>query len=55
MEETLVWFVGGVFGFWLINRAVLLWLSRRVVRQNVSARLQHVLNDEHHKVRGRFE
>ena len=54
MAEEVVWVLGGIAGFWLLNRAITGWLIQRAVRRDYHARLQHVLNDKEHQVKGRF-
>ena len=55
MEETVVWVLGGVAGFVLLNRLLTSWLLSRAIRRSYKSDLQRVLYGKEHQVKGRFE
>ena len=44
MAEEVVWVLGGIAGFWLLNRAITSWLIQRAVRRDYQSRLLESAN-----------
>ena len=55
MGEEVVWFVGGLAGFWLLNRLLTELLLRRAIKLTYRNDLDRVLNAKEHRVKGRFD